>query len=59
MCYAHVGQHAEASLEYYQGTKPADLESQEAQDLIAELKSVGYNVRLVKRLARPFGGWAK
>jgi hypothetical protein len=59
MCYAHIGQHSEADFGYYQITQPADENTPEAQALIAELKSIGYNVRLTKRLTRPFGGWAK
>jgi hypothetical protein len=57
--YQHVGQHSEGSLEYYRTTKPADTTTPEAQALIAELKSIGYDVKLCKRLNRPHSGWAK
>ena len=59
MSYAHIGQHSEASLEYYWSTRKVDYDSTEVKALVNELCSIGYNVRLMKRLARPFGGWAK
>jgi hypothetical protein len=59
MSYEHIGQHGEASIEFYQNTEATDETSPEAQSLIAELRSIGYNPRIVKRLTRPFGGWAK
>ena len=58
-CYATIGQHSEASLEYYWGTRKVDYSTPEVKALVNELISIGYNVRLMKRLARPFGGWAK
>jgi len=36
-----------------------DYNTPEVRTLVAELTSIGYNVRLCQRLNRPFGGWAK
>ena len=47
MCYQHVGQHGEASLDYYNSTKPATPD--EYADLLAELKSIYDDVNLVVR----------
>ena len=47
MCYQHVGQHGEASLEYYNSLKPASPD--EYADLLAELKSIYDDVNLVVR----------
>jgi hypothetical protein len=59
LCYVHIGQHSEADLRFYAKGKPEDENTPEAQALIAELRSIGYNPRMVKRLTRPFGGWVK
>lgn len=59
MSYVHVGQHGEASLDFYHETIRVNDKAPDAQELIAELKSIGYNVKLTHRLTRPFGGWAK
>ena len=47
MCYQHVGQHGEASLDYYNSTKPATPD--EYADLLSELKSIYNDVNLVVR----------
>ena len=47
MCYQHVGQHGEASLDYYNSTKPATPD--EYADLLSELKSIYDDVNLVVR----------
>lgn len=59
MCYAHIGQHSEASLDYYRlNTTPLTPEDYSAGDaMVRELTSIGYEVRLVRRLNDPIGGW--
>lgn len=47
MIYQHVGQHSEASLDYYNSTKPASPD--EYADLLAELRSIYDDVNLVVR----------
>lgn len=47
MCYQHIGQHGEASLDYYNSLRPASPE--EYADLLAELKSIYDDVNLVVR----------
>ncbi len=61
MSYMHIGQHGEASVEFYQKDTEAlqDYDAKDAVMLICELQNIGYNVRVVKRLTRPYGGWAK
>lgn len=46
-CYAHVGQHSAMMWNYLQNTAPAS--PQEYSDLFAELESIGYNLRVIKR----------
>lgn len=48
-CYAHTGQHFEASYPYIiETTKPATVE--QYSELLAELETIGYdNLRVVKR----------
>ena len=46
--YMHIGQHSEASLGCYLDCKPA--KPAEYGDLLAELVSLGYNPRIMKRL---------
>ena len=49
VCYAHIGQHAACSLEYYRNTKPAS--AGEYQNLLNELKYIGYDdLKICKRL---------
>ena len=52
MTYSHIGQHSGGDPTYYYGrTVPAKPE--EYADLLAELKSIGYDdLRVVKRMAR-------
>lgn len=47
MCYQHIGQHGEASLDYYNSLRPASPD--EYADLLAELKSIYDDVNLVVR----------
>ena len=46
--YQHIGQHSGANYKYCIGNsrKATDVES---KDLLAELKSMGYNVKIVQR----------
>ena len=50
MCYAHVGQHSSCSFGWYHITHaatPADY-----ADLLAELKRIGYKIKVYRRLTR-------
>ena len=50
-CYAHVGQHGAADYNHcIRKSKPAKPE--EYKDLFAELESLGYNLRVIKRQSR-------
>lgn len=40
LCYAHIGQHSSCTKEYLAKCRPA--KAREYKDLLAELKSVGY-----------------
>ena len=61
-CYAHIGQHGDASLGWYRTTRPA--KSPEYSSLLAELQGIYerslapgdpvYSLRVIKR--RPGGG---
>ena len=46
-CYAHIGQHSIASIDYYKATKPAQPE--EYKDLLEELISIGYDDLVVRK----------
>lgn len=48
MCYASLGGHGEASLEYYRSGRLAT--PKEYADLKAEMQSMGYKLRPMKRL---------
>lgn len=48
-CYAHIGQHSAASLEYYRGTKPCT--PAEYADLLTELQSIGYELITRKKMS--------
>ncbi len=48
MCYAHIGQHSEASRGYYGMGRPAT--PREYAPLKRELESIGYKLQVVKRL---------
>jgi hypothetical protein len=52
VCYAHVGQHSEASYAYYGygSTKAVSYDEPEVRELTRELVSIGYAVHLVKRM---------
>lgn len=45
-CYAHVGQHGSASVEYVKKLKPAD----DYTELKKELESIGYNLEVVEEV---------
>lgn len=47
-CYEHVGQHGQADYHYFIAlTKPA--KEHEYRELMRELKSIGYELQVVKR----------
>lgn len=48
--YMHIGQHSEASHDYYRSTKVAQYADADVRELVRELVSVGYAVHLVKRM---------
>jgi hypothetical protein len=48
MCYAHVGQHSEASLGYYRKGRPSTI--QEYDPLLRELRERGYVLEVKARL---------
>lgn len=50
VCYAHIGQHSECSRDWYYSTRAA--KPAEYADLLAELKSIGYDVRVYQRISR-------
>ena len=47
MSYMHVGQHGEASLDFYLECKPAKPE--QYHDLKLELEGIGYELNIIKR----------
>ena len=48
-CYAHIGQHGTASMDfYYQNTKKAT--PSEYKELFEELENIGYNIRIRQRM---------
>jgi len=50
-CYAHIGQHSACSSGWIrEKTWPAKPD--EYRDLLAELESIGYRLRIVKRISR-------
>lgn len=50
MSYEHMGQHGEASLDYYWSTKPCEPELY--APLLKELEGIGYRPRIMKRITR-------
>lgn len=48
MCYSHIGQHAVMTPEYLKETKPCKPE--EYRELQKELKGLGYNLKVQKRV---------
>lgn len=49
-CYAHIGQHSGCSFDWYNTTRAARPE--EYADLLAELVSIGYRLKVYKRITR-------
>lgn len=47
-CYAHIGQHSMTDYNYYLCCKPATQE--EYQNLYNELKSIGYEIEIIKKI---------
>lgn len=54
MSYMHVGQHGDAQMDWCAGLKTATPEQYE--DLKAELESLGYLLRVLKRFPNSFSG---
>ena len=50
MSYEHMGQHGEASMDYYWSTKPCEPELY--APLLKELEGIGYRPRIMKRITR-------
>jgi hypothetical protein len=51
MCYARLGQHSEASLDYYRSnTIPAHPQDEDAVRLLRELRGIGYRPKLKRRM---------
>lgn len=50
--YMRVGQHGPASPAIVDRTRPADVDAEDVQRLLRELRAVGYCPRVVKRLTR-------
>lgn len=50
-CYAHVGQHSSMMVDYFYNTKPVHNPAEYA-DLKVELESLGYNLKVYKRMSR-------
>lgn len=50
LCYAHIGQHSSISTDYRTYTRPARHD--EYADLLSELQSIGYSLKIVKRASR-------
>lgn len=48
-CYSHVGQHSSANY-YHCMTKSVLAEKHEYNDLYHELESMGYNLRVIKKI---------
>lgn len=48
LCYAHIGQHSEASMDYYHSGRPA--KPHEYQELKDELGRIGYRVKVAHRI---------
>jgi hypothetical protein len=49
-CYAHIGQHSACSRGWLRSTRPATAD--EYQFLFRELRSIGYSMRVVKKITR-------
>ena len=57
MCYAHIGQHSEASLDYYREGRPAT--PKEYASLKRELTGIGYKLQVVKRIRTDSRNWVR
>ena len=57
MSYQHVGQHGEADSQISSYTKLA--QPGEYQDLLTELKSIGYNPKIYKKLQYGWLNWQR
>lgn len=55
--YAHTGQHSEASLDYFTSSRLRASTPTEYADLLRELKAIGYNPRIYKRLQYHWLNW--
>ena len=56
--YEHVGQHGEADyLRVVAQTEPVDVGDPEAQDLLAELRAIGYDTLVRRRRAGDSGDY--
>ena len=51
-CYAHIGQHSTAHIDYYKGTDPATPD--EYKDLLKELQWLGYDLKVYTRWQQNF-----
>jgi len=49
-CYAHVGQHSHATVNYVQASRLA--KPSKYRDLAAELRRIGYRLKIVKRFTK-------
>jgi len=50
MAYAHVGQHSAAHMNYVSSAKPA--KPAEYASLLSELKSIGYNPKIMQKMTQ-------
>lgn len=57
MCYAHIGQHSEASLDYYREGRLA--KPREYADLKRELERIGYKLQVIQRLRTDTINWVR
>lgn len=50
--YMHVGQHGEANYEFYRQCERAFPDEPEVKALLCELRSIGYELKVVQRIVR-------
>jgi hypothetical protein len=56
VCYVHVGQHGEASYNFYaDDCRPVKPDDPEAVNLLLELQAIGYRPRRVRRITHRRG----
>lgn len=48
--YEHIGQHGAASLDLIDRTSPVSEYEEDAKDLLEELKSIGYEPKVIQRV---------